>query len=413
MPPPAALQGIRSIRDLPIEQKRVFLRVDFNVPLEGGGAKPIRITDDTRIREALPTIQHALARGARVVCASHLGRPKKGPDPRLSLEPCAMRLAELLGQDVTLPEDCIGDAAKKVVYDLRAGHVCLLENLRFHPEEEKDDEAFCRELGLLADVYVDDAFGAVHRAHASVHGLAKLYRERGCGMLLEKEITALGQIVTAPEKPYVAILGGAKVSDKIAVVESLLEKVTTLVIGGAMANTFLAAKGKNMQASLVEADKLALARTLLEKAQARGVDVVLPVDVVVAASIEAGEADAETVSVDEVPAHKMALDVGPKTVELVIRRFGDAKTIFWNGPMGLFEKAPFAGGTFAIARAMADARAFTVVGGGDSAAAVHAAGIGVAEKMKHISTGGGAALELVEGKKLPGIEVLRTGELPS
>src|SRR5579859_5848685 len=273
------LQGIRSVRDLPIEQKRVFLRVDFNVPLDG-----TRITDDSRIREALPTIKHALERGARLVCASHLGRPKKGPDAKYSLEPAAARLAEMLGQDVTLPEDCVGDAAKKVVFDLRAGQVCLLENLRFHPEEEKDEEGFCRQLAELADVYVDDAFGAVHRAHASVHGLAKLYRERGCGFLLEKEIAALGRIVGAPEKPYVAILGGAKVSDKIAVVESLLERVTTLVIGGAMANTFLAARGKNMQASLVETDKLALARTLLDKARERGVDVVLPVDVVVAAS---------------------------------------------------------------------------------------------------------------------------------
>ena len=370
------LHGIRSIRDLPIENKRVFLRVDFNVPLESG-----KITDDSRIREALPTIKHALERGARLVCASHLGRPKKGPDPRLSLEPCALRLAEMLGQDVTLPEDCVGDAAKKVVYDLRAGQVCLLENLRFHPEEEKDDEGFCRELAQLADVYVDDAFGAVHRAHASVHGLAKLYRERGCGFLLEKEIAALGQIVTAPEKPYVAVLGGAKVSDKIAVVESLLERVTALVIGGAMANTFLAARGKNMQASLVEGDKLALARTLLEKAQARGVDVLLPVDVVVAASKEAAEGDVETVDVDHVPPGKMALDVGPKSVALFTKRFGDAKTIFWNGPMGLFERAPFAAGTFAVAHAMAESRAFTVVGGGDSAAAVHAAGEGVAARM--------------------------------
>src|ERR1019366_6566604 len=238
MPAPA-LQGIRSIRDLPIEQKRVFLRVDFNVPMEGGGAAALRITDDSRIRAALPTIQHALSRGARLVCASHLGRPKKGPDPRLSLEPCALRLAELLGQDVTLPEDCVGEAAKKVVFDLRAGQVCLLENLRFHAEEEKDDEGFCRELAQLADVYVDEAFGAVHRAHASVHGLAKLFRDRGCGFLLEKEIAALGKIVTAPVKPYVAVLGGAKVSDKIAVVESLLEKVSALIVGGAMANTFL------------------------------------------------------------------------------------------------------------------------------------------------------------------------------
>src|SRR5271154_331648 len=247
------LQGIRTVRDLPVENKRVFLRVDFNVPLDGS-----RITDDSRIREALPTIKHVLERGGRLVCASHLGRPKKGPDPKYSLEPCAVRLAELLGQEVTLPEDCVGDAAKKVVYDLRAGQVCLLENLRFHPEEEKDDEVFCRELAQLADIYVDDAFGSVHRAHASVHGLAMLYRDRGCGFLLEKEIASLGKLVTAPDKPYVAVLGGAKVSDKIAVVESLLDRVTTLVVGGAMANTFLAAQGNNMQASLVESDKLAL-----------------------------------------------------------------------------------------------------------------------------------------------------------
>jgi phosphoglycerate kinase len=396
------LEGIRSIRELPIEQKRVFLRVDFNVPLEGS-----KITDDSRIREALPTIKHALERGARLVCASHLGRPKKGADKKYSLEPAAIRLAELVGQDVSLPEDCVGDAAKKVVFDLRAGQVCLLENLRFHPEEEKDDEAFCRQLAELADVYVDDAFGSVHRAHASVHGLAKLYRERGCGFLLEKEIASLGKIVGAPDKPYIAILGGAKVSDKIAVVESLLERVTALVIGGAMANTFLAAMGKNMQASLVEGDKLSLARTLLEKARAKGVDLLLPVDVVVAASTEAAAADAQTVSVDAVPAGKLALDIGPKSVELFTRRFADAKTIFWNGPMGLFEKAPFAAGTFGVARALAEASGFTVIGGGDSAAAVHAAGEAVAARIKHISTGGGASLELVEGKKLPGIEVLR------
>jgi phosphoglycerate kinase len=402
---PRYLRGIRSIKQLPIDNKRVFVRVDFNVPMEGG-----RITDDSRIREALPTLRHALERGARLVCASHLGRPKKGPDPKLSLEPCAARLAELLEQDVTLPEDCVGDAAKKVVFDLRGGQVCLLENLRFHPEEEKDDEGFCRELSALADVYVDDAFGAVHRAHASVHGLAKLYRERGCGFLLEKEIAALGKIVTAPDKPYVAILGGAKVSDKIAVVESLLERVTALVIGGAMANTFLAAVGKNMQASLVEADKLALARTILDKARAKGVEVLLPVDVVVAASTSAGAGEAETVGVDAVPAGKMALDVGPRSVEAFRKKLADAKTIFWNGPMGLFEKAPFAAGTFAVARALAESSGFTVVGGGDSAAAVHAAGEAVASKMKHISTGGGASLELVEGKKLPGIEVLRSAE---
>jgi len=395
----------------------VFLRVDFNVPLaddtspappEQGRRPRLKIADDSRIREALPTIKHALERGARLVCASHLGRPRKGPDPKLSLEPCAARLAELLGQDVTLPDDCIGDAAKKVVYDLRGGQVCLLENLRFHPEEEKDDDAFCRDLAQLADVYVDDAFGAVHRAHASVHGLAKLYRDRGCGFLLEKEVAALGKLATAPDKPYVAVLGGAKVSDKIAVVESLLAQVDVLVVGGAMANTFLAARGKNMGVSLVEDDKLALARTILDKARDRGVDILLPIDVVVAPSREASAG--ETVSVDAIPADTMALDIGPKSVQEFARSFAGAKTIFWNGPMGLFEKAPFSAGTFGVARAMAESRAFTVVGGGDSAAAVHAAGAGIAAKMKHISTGGGASLELIEGKKLPGIEVMRTAD---
>jgi phosphoglycerate kinase len=397
------LRGIKSIRDLPIENKRVFLRVDFNVPLEG-----TTITDDARIREALPTIKHALDRGARLMCASHLGRPKKGPDPKLSLEPCAARLAEMLGSDVSLPEDCIGDSAKKVVYDLRAGQACVLENLRFHPEEEKDDDGFCHELAKLADVYVDDAFGAVHRAHASVHGLAKLYRERGCGFLLEKEVAALGKIVESPDKPYVAVLGGAKVSDKMAVVESLLERVSVLIIGGAMANTFLAARGKNMAASLVEGDKLALARTILDKARDKGVELLLPVDVVVAASTAA--AAGEVVDVDAIPSGTMALDIGPRSVAAFTRCFADAKTIFWNGPMGLFEKAPFSTGTFGVARAMSDSPAFTVVGGGDSAAAVRVAGNGIAERMRHISTGGGASLELIEGKRLPGIEVLRTAE---
>jgi phosphoglycerate kinase len=397
------LQGIRSIRELPVEQKRVFLRVDFNVPLDGS-----KITDDSRIREALPTIKHALERGARLICASHLGRPKKGPDPKYSMEPCAERLAELLGLEVALPEDCVGDAAKKVVYDLRAGQVCLLENLRFHPEEEKDDEVFSRQLAELADVYVDDAFGSVHRAHASVHGLAKLYRDRGCGFLLEKEIASLGKVVTAPEKPYVAVLGGAKVSDKIAVVEALLDRVDALIIGGAMANTFLAALGKNMQASLVETDKLALARSILDKARGRGAEVLLPVDLVVAEAV--GAASGTVVGVDSVPQGQMALDIGPDSVREFARRLAGAKTIFWNGPMGLFEKEPFAAGTFGIARAMADSPAFTVVGGGDSAAAVNAAGGDIAKKMKHISTGGGASLELIEGKKLPGIEVLRSAE---
>ncbi|HSO31182.1 MAG TPA: phosphoglycerate kinase, partial [Labilithrix sp.] len=273
------LDRITPIKDLPIENKRVFIRVDFNVPLEEQPDGSIVITDDARIVEALPTIKHAMERGARVILASHLGRPKKGPDPKLSLEPVGARLAELLGIEVHIPEDCIGDAAKKVVYDLRAGQVCLLENLRFHPEEEKDDENFAMKLAELCDVYVDDAFGAVHRAHASVHALPKVVRECGCGFLLEKEITALGKIVTNPDRPFVAVLGGAKVSDKIAVLEALLEKVDALIIGGAMANTFLAAQGMNLQKSKIEDDKLALARTILEKAREKKVDLLLPVDV--------------------------------------------------------------------------------------------------------------------------------------
>jgi phosphoglycerate kinase len=396
------LEGIKSIKDLPIENKRVFLRVDFNVPLEKGTAK---ITDDSRIREALPTIKHALDRGARLVLASHLGRPKPGKTEGLSLEPCGDRLAELLKIEVHMPEDCVGDAPKKVIHDLRAGQVCLLENLRFHPEEEKDDPEFAKELASLVDVYVDDAFGAVHRAHASVHGMAKLFQDKGCGFLLEKEIAALGKLVLGPDKPYVAVLGGAKVSDKIAVIEALLQNVDALVIGGAMANTFLAAKGVNVRASRVEEDKLPLARTLLEKAREKKVDVALPVDVVVAESLDATEG--RVVKVGEIPEGHMALDIGPATVLDFAKRFDTAKTVFWNGPMGLFEKPAFANGTFGVARALADSKAFTVVGGGDSAAAVHAAGEDVARKLGHISTGGGASLELIEGKKLPGIEVLR------
>jgi phosphoglycerate kinase len=394
------LAGIKKVTELDVENKRVFVRVDFNVPLDGA-----KITDDARIVEALPTIKNVLDRGGRLVLASHLGRPKPGKTEGLSLEPCGARLAELLGVEVHLPDDCIGDAAKKVVFDLRAGQVCLLENLRFHPEEEKDDEAFAAKLAELCDVYVDDAFGCVHRAHASVHALPKLVADKACGFLLEKEIDALGKLVTAPDKPFVAILGGAKVSDKIAVIESLLERVDALIIGGAMANTFLAAKLLDVKASKVEADKLALARTILEKAEAKKVAILLPVDVVVAQSIEAKEGRA--VDVAAIPDGHMALDIGPKSLELFAARIAGAKSVFWNGPMGLFEREPFSSGTFGVAKAMAGASAFTVVGGGDSAAAVKQAGTEIAKKINHISTGGGASLELIEGKKLPGIEVLR------
>ena len=404
------LAGITPINELSIENKRVFIRVDFNVPLEEQPDGTIVITDDARIVEALPTIKHALERGARVILASHLGRPKKGPDPKLSLEPVGARLAELLGVEVHIPEDCIGDAAKKVVFDLRAGQVCLLENLRFHPEEEKDDEAFAAKLAELCDVYVDDAFGAVHRAHASVHALPKIMRERGCGFLLQKEIAALGKIITAPDKPFVAVLGGAKVSDKIAVLDSLLEKVDALVIGGAMANTFLAARGANMQASKVEEDKFALARTILEKAREKKVDLVLPIDVVVAQNISATEGT--IVDVGAIPEGHMALDIGPKSIALFGQWFDKARSVFWNGPMGLFERPAFSNGTFSVARALAASHAFTVIGGGDSASAVKEAGEGVAQKFSHISTGGGASLELIEGKKLPGIEILRRAAPP-
>jgi len=397
--------AIRTLDALSLAGKRVFIRVDFNVPLEEQPDGTMVITDDARIVEALPTIKHALERGARVILASHLGRPKKGPDPKLSLEPVGARLAELLGVEVHIPEDCIGDAAKKVVFDLRAGQVCLLEILRFHPEEEKYDETFAAKLAELCDVYVDDAFGAVHRAHASVHALPKMMRERGCGFLLEKEIAALGKIITNPEKPFVAVLGGAKVSDKIAVLDSLLEKVDALVIGGAMANTFLAARGANVQASKVEEDKFALARTILEKAREKKVDLVLPIDVVVAQNISATEGT--IVDVGAIPEGHMALDIGPKSVALFQQWFDKAKSVFWNGPMGLFERPAFSNGTFSVARALAASHAFTVIGGGDSASAVKEAGDDVAKKFSHISTGGGASLELIEGKKLPGIEVLR------
>ncbi|WP_437830206.1 phosphoglycerate kinase [Sorangium sp. So ce1153] len=407
------LTGIRSIEDLAaagdaagLSGKRVFIRVDFNVPLD---KKTGKITDDSRIREAIPTIKLAVEAGAKVILASHLGRPKPGKTEGLSLEPCGGRLSELTGYEVHLPDDCIGDSPKKVIYDLRAGQICLLENLRFHPEEEKDDEGFARQLAELCDVYVDDAFGAVHRAHASVHALPRLVRERAAGLLLLKELKALSRLIDRPEKPYVAVLGGAKVSDKIDVVEALLNVVDTLCIGGAMANTFLAAQGKNVQKSRIEEDKLPLARTIMSKARDRGIQLLLPVDVVVASGIDATQG--ESASVDSIPEGTMALDIGPRSVELFGKAIEKAKTVFWNGPMGLFETPAFSKGTFDVARIMSGASGFTVVGGGDSAAAVKVAGEQIAQGFNHISTGGGASLELIEGKKLPGVEALRSVEV--
>jgi phosphoglycerate kinase len=399
-PKPAALSGIKTLAELPIENQRLFLRVDFNVPMEDG-----KISDDTRIREALPSIRAAMDRGARVILASHLGRPKPGKTAGLSLEPCAVRLAELLAVEVHMPDDCVGDAAKKVVYDLRDGQVCLLENLRFHPEEEANDDTFAQKLASLADVYASDAFGAVHRAHASVHALPRAMARRGCGLLLEKEIAALGKLVAGAERPYLAILGGAKVSDKIEVIESLLEKVDVLLIGGAMANTFLRAKGLPVGLSRVEEDKLALARALLDKAEAKKVKVGLPVDLRAGKSLQ--DRTAAVFDVAAFPPEMMGLDIGDRSIDLYRTEIARAKTVFWNGPMGLFENEAFSKGTFEVARAMAESQAFTVVGGGDSAAAVKAAGAELAAKISHISTGGGASLEWIEGKKLPGVEALR------
>ncbi|WP_437568850.1 phosphoglycerate kinase [Sorangium sp. So ce542] len=407
------LTGIRSVEELAaagdasgLSGKRVFIRVDFNVPLD---KKTGKITDDSRIREAIPTIKLVMEAGAKVILASHLGRPKPGKTEGLSLEPCGGRLSELTGYEVHLPDDCVGDSPKKVIYDLRAGQICLLENLRFHEEEEKDDEGFARQLAELCDVYVDDAFGAVHRAHASVHALPRLVRERAAGLLLLKELKALTRLTDRPEKPYVAVLGGAKVSDKIDVVEALLNVVDTLCIGGAMANTFLAAQGKNVQKSRIEEDKLPLARTIMSKARDRGIQLLLPVDAVVASGIDATQGEAA--SVDAIPEGTMALDIGPRSVELFGKAIEKAKTVFWNGPMGLFETPAFSKGTFDVARIMSGASGFTVVGGGDSAAAVKHAGEQIAQGFDHISTGGGASLELIEGKRLPGVEALRSAEV--
>ncbi|MGE0322523.1 MAG: phosphoglycerate kinase [Polyangiaceae bacterium] len=398
----AYLDGIKSIEELELANQRVFIRVDFNVPLD----KEQQITDDERIRAAIPTIQYAIEAGAKVILASHLGRPKGKVAPEYSLEPCGARLAELMKVEVHMPDDCIGDAPRKVIQDLRAGQVCLLENLRFHAEEEENEEGFIKELGELCDVYVSDAFGAVHRAHASTAGLPRIKSERGMGFLVKREIASLARVVDSPARPFVAVLGGAKVADKIEVIESLMQKCDAICIGGAMANTLLAAQGHKLQASRVESDWLARGRTLLEQARDRKVDILLPKDVVVATSLEAQSG--KTVSVGSIPADHMALDVGPETLELFGARIAKAQTIFWNGPMGLFENPAFASGTQGIAQRVADAAAFSVVGGGDSAAAVRQAGEELASKIDHISTGGGASLELIEGKKLPGIEALRS-----
>lgn len=391
----------KTIRDLNLKDRRVFLRVDFNVPLENG-----TIGDDTRIQASLPTIRYALDAGAAVVVlASHLGRPKGKPNPEMSLRPVAKRTGELLGRDVSLAEDCVGAAAEQAVARAPDGGVVLLENLRFHPEEEKDDEDFARKLASLADVYVNDAFGAAHRAHASVHAIVRLMLpDAVAGLLMETELRYLGEAVGNPARPYVAVLGGAKVSDKIDLIENLIPRVDRLLIGGAMAYTFFKAQGKPVGKSLVEDDKQAEARDIIAGSKASGLELLLPVDHVVAPKIEAG-VPTETLSVDDPRiGDRMGLDIGPRTARVFADALHDASTVVWNGPMGVFEIDAFAQGTIAVARAVADVKGTTIIGGGDSIAAVKKAG--VADRITHISTGGGASLEFLGGRTLPGVAVL-------
>lgn len=397
-----------SIRDLDLHGKRVFIRVDFNVPLSRDGAE---ILDDTRIRETLPTIEFALRARARVILAAHLGRPKGERVESMSLRPVVDRLRMLLDADlgasrnVAFSPDCVGDIAHELVDHLEYGQALLLENLRFHSGEEQNDPEFAKELASLADVYVNDAFGAAHRAHASTEGITHLLPQSGAGLLMEKELTYLGKALAEPDRPFVAILGGAKVSDKIGVIENLLDKVDAILIGGGMAYTFLNAKGQKTGKSLVETDKVDVAAAALKHAEEKGVRLLLPVDHVLADRF-VPDAHAELFDgTGDFPADTMALDIGPKTIELFTSEIQEARLIVWNGPMGVFEMPAFAKGTMAIAHAVAaNEDATTIVGGGDSVSAVHAAG--VAEQITHISTGGGASLEFLEGKTLPGVAAL-------
>lgn len=396
-----------SIQDLNLDGDHVFMRVDFNVPLTEDG----RVSDDTRIRETLPTIEYALRKGARLILASHLGRPKGKPNPKMSLRPVAERLRMMLDQklargcNVGFAPDCVGMGAEELANKLEKGQTLLLENLRFHAEEEANDEKFSRQLAALADVYVNDAFGTAHRAHASTVGITKFVDKAAAGLLMQKELEYLGKVTSNPEKPFLAIIGGAKVSDKIDVLRNLLTKVDALLIGGAMAYTFLKAQGLQTGKSLVEEDKLDLAKELLEQADSKNIRMLLPVDHVIADKMEAS-ARTQIVSAEQgIPADQMGLDIGPQTIAAFSKEIAGAHTILWNGPMGVFEVAPFANGTVKIAQAIAANRnATSIVGGGDSVAAVQQAG--VADKITHISTGGGASLEFLEGKKLPGVEAL-------
>jgi phosphoglycerate kinase len=391
-----------TIDKLNLKDKRVLVRVDFNVPLDENR----KITDDIRITASLPTIKKIINDGGKAILMSHLGRPKGKISPEFSLKPAAEKLSELLGKEVKLAPDCIGDEVKKMVDKMKSGDVLLLENLRFHTEEEKNDTAFSKKLAELGDVYVNDAFGTAHRAHASTEGVTHFFDTCAAGYLMEKELDYLGSALNNPVRPYCAILGGAKISGKIDVIMNLFDKVDSLIIGGGMAFTFFKAQGKEIGKSLLEPEKIDLAKEVLEKAEKSKIKLLLPVDVVVAPEFK-NDSPAETVKADKIPSDKMGLDIGSETVKLFINELLKSKTIVWNGPMGVFEMDNFARGTFKIAEALAEATkkgAITVVGGGDSAAAISKAGL--EDKVSHVSTGGGASLEFLEGKNLPGVEAL-------
>jgi len=392
----------RTIDQIELKDKRILVRVDFNVPLD----ENLNVTDDKRIVESLPTIKKIIADGGKAILMSHLGRPKEKVNPKYSLAPAAKKLSELLGKEVKLASDCIGEEVKALVNNMKIGDIVLLENLRFHEEEEKNDPAFAKQLSELGDVYVNDAFGSAHRAHASTEGVTKFITVSVAGYLMEKELNYLGRAVGNPERPYCAILGGAKISGKIDVINNLLDKVDTLIIGGGMAYTFYKAQGWEIGTSLLEAEKVDLAKELLKKVKTKKLQFLLPVDVVVAAEFK-NDSPQEVVKVSEMPADKMGLDIGPETIKLFSEAIRNSKTIVWNGPMGVFEFDNFAKGTNTIAEVLAEVTAkgaTTVIGGGDSAAAIAKAGL--EKQVSHVSTGGGASLEFLEGKVLPGVEAL-------
>ena len=388
----------KSMEDVNVKGKRVFVRVDFNVPMADG-----KVSDDTRIRAAIPTINYLVEQGAKVILASHLGRPKGEVNEDMRLTAAGARLEELIGKPVKKLDESIGEAVEKVVEEMQEGDIVLLENVRFHKGEEKNDEELSKAFAKLADVYVNDAFGAAHRAHATTEGITKYVDVAVSGFLMQKELDVLGKALSNPERPFTAIIGGAKVKDKIDVIENLLEKVDNLIIGGGLAFTFVKAMGHDIGKSLLEEDKIDLAKSFIEKAKEKGVKFYMPVDAVVASEFS-NDAEIATVDIDAIPADMMGLDIGPKTAAKYAEVIKASKLIIWNGPMGVFEMEKFANGTKAVAQAMAETEGYTVIGGGDSAAAVEK--FGVADKMDHVSTGGGASLELMEGKELPGIVAL-------